>query len=262
MKIEWRIECIHEWRTRQLVRKSHYRRQLATLPPGLEAYWRRSAPQEYQGIPTDAFFFARAAEGLMIFFDTVRRSGRACALPSEAADSVWHAWLRWDPPGLARFCTAYFGRPIPHVERDGLGAGALLNTLAICRTLDRVSRHKAWLPALFGLDARLRMPQGHGYWLHGDEIVHAPLDTRGRGAGPRRPHPELTLHAQYMAGTVSWELLEIHLRRRQRRADGDAGNACDGSGGVILFGTDGACSHGGDGGGCGSSCGSGCGSGD
>jgi hypothetical protein len=255
MNIEW----ITEWRTRRLVRKSHYRKQLATLPPGLEAYWRRSAPLEYRGIRTDAFFFARAAEGLMTFFDVVRRSGRACALPSEAADSVWHAWLRWDQAGLARFCTTCFGRAIPHVERGELGAGALLNTLSICRTLDRVNRHKVYLPALFRLDARLRMPKGHGYWLHGDEILHAPLNGWGLGAATRRPHPELTLHAQYMAGMVSWELLEHHLRQQQRRADGSSCGSSDGDG-VLSFGDGGdggACSDGGDGGGCGGGCGGG-----
>src|SRR5438128_11621684 len=98
------MEWISKRRAARRVRTSPSRVMLDDLPPRLESSWRHSAPNEYQGIPTDAFFFARAAEGLMIFFDAATRSGRPCALPSDAADSVWHAWLRQDPAGLARFC--------------------------------------------------------------------------------------------------------------------------------------------------------------
>ena len=72
-----------------LRRSSRYSPQLNDIPDPLYAYWKRSAQFEFKGIPQDAFFFATAAEGLMIFFDCVRNSSRPCALPSQAADSVW-----------------------------------------------------------------------------------------------------------------------------------------------------------------------------
>jgi len=43
-------------RARRHVRTSSYRSALQDLPDGLETGWRASAPQEYPGIRTDAFF--------------------------------------------------------------------------------------------------------------------------------------------------------------------------------------------------------------
>lgn len=50
------MDWIKRLRTRRLLRSSPYRTVLACLPAGLETSWRHSAPQEYPGIPTDAFF--------------------------------------------------------------------------------------------------------------------------------------------------------------------------------------------------------------
>jgi len=265
MKIEW----FNKWRAQQTLYNSRYRTQLADLPPALEPYWRQSAPHEYQGIPTDAFFFARAAEGLMNFFDAVTWSAKACALPSEAADSVWHAWLRIDPISLERFCKRHFGAAVPHVERDGLASGALLNTFTACHTLDGGMPDKPHLPSLFRLDARLRMRDGHGYWLHGGRIVYARTGPYGMGLGRAMPHPELTMGALYMAGLVDRGALAAELGRRRPAQDsggcgGDAGFAfIDGGGddgsGCGDGGGDGGSGDGGSS--CGSSCGGGCGGG-
>lgn len=264
MKITW----FNQWRAQQTLTNSRYRTQLADLPPALEPCWRESAAHEYEGIPTDAFFFARAAEGLMQFFDAVTSSGKACALPSEAADSVWHAWLRLDPIGLARFCERHFGAAVPHVERSGLGSGALLNAFAACRALEGGMPHKLHLPSLFSLDTRLGMRGGHGYWLHGGRVVYARTGALGMGLGRAMPHPALTTDALYMAGLVDRRALATALGRR-RHAQDNGGGGCGGCGGDAGFavadgggdgGSDGGC---GDGGGsCGSSCGSGCGGGD
>jgi hypothetical protein len=247
------MKWFYELRAARLRRTSPWQAALADLPAGLESYWRASAPREYEGIRTDAFFFARAAEGLLRFFDAIRHSGRPCALPSEAADSVWHAWLRWNPVSLERFCLRHFGAVVPHVERAALVGNALLHTFAACRTRDGIRPGSLRLPALFGLDARLRMPGGHGYWSRAGEIVHARLNDRGRGRWRARPHPELALTVLYAAGLVDRDILAAHLRRRDTVADGGScgGMACaDGGGG----GCDGGSS-------CGSSCGSGCGGG-
>ena len=253
---------LNKLRAARLRRTSPWRAALADLPAGLESYWRHSAPREYEGIRTDAFFFARAAEGLLRFFDAVRHSERSCALPSEAADSVWHAWLRWNPASLERFCRRHFGTAVPHVERAALVGNALLHTFAACCARDGVKPGGMRLPGLFGLDAALRMPGGHGYWNRAGEIRHARLNERGRGMWRARPHPELALTVLYAAGLVDRHILAAHLRRRA------AATTDGGSCGCIAFADGGACSDGGgsdggcDGGSsCGSSCGSGCGGG-
>jgi hypothetical protein len=256
--MNWISRTITETRARRFMRASTYRTALEGLPKGLERSWRESAAQEYPGIRTDAFFFVRAADGLMRFFDAAERSERPCALPSEAADSVWHAWLRFDPIGLERFCRTHFGRVIPHVERAGLGSGALANTLMSGRRLEGITPLGPRLPQLFGLDARLRMPGGHGYWTRGDEIVYARLNKRGLCLQRAQAHPELLTAALLAAGLVDADMVLAHMALRQAAmSDGGAGFAFAGDC------SDGASSDGGCDGGssCGSSCGGGCGGG-
>jgi hypothetical protein len=255
-------EWISKWRASRLIRDSRYREQLAGLPAGLETYWRNSAPQGYKGIRTDAFFFACAAEGLMNFFDAVRRSGGACALPSEAADSVWHAWLRWHPVGLGRFCIEHFQRTIPHIERTGLGPGALVGTLEACRDIELVPQRIKHLPALFRLDARLRMPAGHGYWQRWRGVAYARLDAHGRAAEQPLPHPGLTAAMLYAAGLMGREELASRLRH-ERTADSSSCTS-DGFFAFAAAGSDGCTDSGSDSSACdsGSSCGSSCGGGD
>jgi hypothetical protein len=260
------MEWFRKWRAAR-VRRNSPCPAMGALPVELEAYWRHGAPQEYPGIRTDAFFFALAADGLMRFFDVVRHAGGPCALPSEASDSVWHAWLRWNPIGLDQFQRQHFGAAIPHVERAGLGEGALANTLIACRTLAGLAPHEPFLPFLFGLDAKLRMPLGHGYWIQDNEVMYARLDHAGARTGQAQPHPELALSALVTAGLVDAVLLEAFLRQ-QRAALADQGSGItftDDSPG-FAFASDGDCGDGGGGDGdggssCGSSCGGGCGGG-
>jgi hypothetical protein len=268
------MKWMNRMRARRHVRASFYQAALEDLPDGLESGWRENAAQEYPGIRTDAFFFARAAEGLLCFFDAVRHGERPCALPSDAADSVWHAWLRRDPIGLERFCRKHFGRVIPHVERSGLAPDALANTLVTGRRLEGIAPLGPQLPRLFGLDAWLRMPGGHGYWRRDDEIVYARLGKRGVCVGRAQPHPGLTIPALLAAGLVDADMVLAHMRLQQ--ASAMTGSSCGafadwspdlafaGDGGCADSGGsgDGSGAGGGDGGGaCGSSCGGGCGGG-
>lgn len=266
------MKWINELRAARLRRTSPWRAALADLPAGLEIYWRTSAPREYKGIRTDAFFFARAAEGLLRFFDAVRHGGRPCALPSEAADSVWHAWLRWSPTSLDRYCRRHFGIAVPHVERAALAPDALLHTFAACCARDGFDPGRTRVPGLFGLDAALRMPGGHGYWNRAGEIRYARLNEQGRGMWRALPHPELALARLVAEGLVEHRFLIVHERRRAAATDG---SSCGGIGGLAFAdacgdgGHGGHGGHGGDGGGSGdggcdggSSCGSSCGGGD
>lgn len=228
-------------RAARLRRTSPWRAALADLPAWLEPSWRLGAPSEYEGIPTDAFFFARAAEGLLRFFDAVKHSGRPCALPSSAADSVWHAWLHRDPGGLERFCRRHAGIAVPHAERTGLASDVLLHTFAACCARDGVKPGAMRVPRLFALDAMLRMPGGHGYWNRGGEIRYARLNERGRGMWRARPHPELALTVLYAAGLVDRGILAAHLRRREAAAMD--GSSCGG----MAFADGDTCGDGGDG---------------
>jgi hypothetical protein len=264
------MNWFHQLRARRFVRASFYRNMLEDLPAGLETAWRQSAPQEYPGIRTDAFFFARAAEGLLRFFDAVWHSKQACALPSEAADSVWHAWLRFEAIGLERWCRKHFGQVIPHIEGSGLASGALAHTLMSGRRMEGIAPLGPTLPRLFGLDALLRMPNGHGYWVRNDDIVYARLNKRGRCVQRAQPHAELTVPALLAAGLVDADMVLSHMRLKQAAAaegsscggiaDGGLAFAGDGGGGCADGGGDSG-GGGGDGGSScgGSSCGGGCG---
>lgn len=264
------MEWLHQTRAAWRIRKSPWRAALEDLPPQLASHWRDSAPLEFHGIRTDAFFFARAAEGLMQFFDAAARSRTPCALPSVAADSVWHAWLRMDPIGLERFCRKHFGAVVPHLERAHLGGGAVLNTLAHCA---RRGGH-AWktgkepLPPLFALDRDLRMPGGHAYVMRNGTVFHAPIDPHSGVIGAPNPHPELSRHALYGAGLLggaTYFAIESELARREARrqnADGGSGDVSFAFDSGSSSSSSSSCSDSGGGSGdscSGSSCGSSCG---
>jgi hypothetical protein len=238
------INAFYGCLARDTVRTSRHRAALEALPPTLIHYWRRSAQFEFKGIPQDAFFFARAAEGLMNFFTCVTRNARPCALPSMAADSVWHAWMRLDAAGLERFCIAHFGRAIPHVEgADMLGVmdEALANCLVQARQLEEIGRAGPNLPRLFTLDRRLNMPGGFAYKLSSGEIGYRNINQKGRADGPVFFPCALSGMALLGAGLVSHEDFDLAQRKRDSNGGG-CGSSCGSN--------------------CGSSCGGGCGGGD
>ncbi|HZX28892.1 MAG TPA: hypothetical protein VFF16_17595 [Telluria sp.] len=149
------------WRIHRLQRRSRYRAQLRSLPSGLLPYWSSSAPKEFPGLPTSPWFFMRACEGLMLFFDCAARRGRCCGLPSKAADSVWHAWTRFNAAGLDAFCVQHFGRAVPHLDAAAMPVPmdvALQNTRDAIEAISRRTPSDLALPALFILDSQLKVP--------------------------------------------------------------------------------------------------------
>lgn len=50
------MNWFNKLRAAQHVHGSPYKAALLALPPGLQTYWRYSAPGEFKGIRTDAFF--------------------------------------------------------------------------------------------------------------------------------------------------------------------------------------------------------------
>ncbi|MET0856339.1 MAG: hypothetical protein ABWY27_06285, partial [Telluria sp.] len=165
---------------------SRYWQATAEIPATLFPYWQRTARFEFKGIPQDAFFFARATEGLLTFFDCVRVSGTRCALPSAAADSVWHAWARMAPASLDAFCIRHFGRTIAHVEEAQMGPdieAALATCIATARQLHGGDPSAPTVPRLFALDGSLRMPGGYGYRVVQGQVGCQRLDRHGLPEG-------------------------------------------------------------------------------
>lgn len=204
--IKGQIDC---WRAGHVVRHSRHRIAFANVPPGLYAYWQRTAHLEFKGIPTNKVFFARALEGLLDFFACVRDSGKPCGLPSAAADSVWHAWSQRAPANLERFCSTHFGQAIAHVEKADMKlqmAGALASCMVQARRLERRDPVKPSVPALFALDRKLRMPRGYSYELKNGEVSLQRLNAQGQPAGWRRYQGGLTSIQLLAAGLISKEV--------------------------------------------------------
>jgi len=230
---------------------------LGDIPPALFPYWAGNAQREFPRIPRDASFYARSAEGLIMFFDCAASAARPCALPSRAADAVWHAWVRMDASSLERFCVRHFGKKIPHVERAQMGPMGV--ALAAC--LVQARRRAAMpaggpdLPRLFTLDDQLGMPGGFGYRIIRGRVACSLLDQLGRPIGRPSFPKALTALGLYEAGLISGA--EYAERRDAGSASGDGGAAvggdCDGGDSG-----DGGCGDGGSA--CGSGCGGGCGS--
>lgn len=180
------VNSIDRVRAMRVRHMSRYWRATADIPCTLYPYWQRTAHFEFKGIPQDAFFFARATEGLLAFFDCVRISGRKCVLPSAAADSVWHAWTQMDPASLDAFCIRHFGRTIAHMEEAKMGPhmeNALANCIATARQLHGDDPAGISVPRLFALDGSLRMPGGYGYQVVQGQVGCQRLDQQGRPEG-------------------------------------------------------------------------------
>lgn len=251
---------------------SRNRKALCDMPPGLYDYWVRTAPTEFEGIPTDAFFYVRAADALLTFFECLKRYRMPCALPSKAADSVWHAWLRYDPAGLDAFCERHYEQRIPHVEAADMDGGMdlpLARSLVMARTLDRQFLPGPDVPALFATDRKLRMPGGFGYRARRGLMVLSHLDERGLPGPATLVHPGTDPWFLYEAGLIGgFDLDRWRLRYASQRAGSTASGDWSAAVGDSFDFDSGGDSDGGDGGGgdsgggCGSSCGGGCGGGD
>lgn len=254
--------AIEGLRVRMLHRASRYRVQLSELPPDLFAYWQGFVPREFAGMPTGRLFFAQAAEGLINFFDCVNQSGRACALPSKAADSVWHAWAKLKPQHLERFCIKHFVRPIPHIEASDMAGrmgSVVANCLVAARRIESLAPAAPHIPALFSLDRRLRMPGGFDYVKQRKQVGFRYLGDDGMPLNRASFPKALTAAELFAAGLVSRaEYLPHAPKGAAAQGDGGSGGGgCGSSSSSIDCDNDGGGDSGGDGGGCGGGCGGG-----
>lgn len=235
------------------------------IPPGVRAAWARQVPDTFPGLAVDDAAWLRCSTGLAQFFEACRlqREHGPCALPSKAADSVWHVWLEVDPTGLAAWQQGHFGQVVEHLEAESLGAPldeCLARTWAgACRSEGR-SLVASRLPLVFALDGLMRMPTGWAYGHQGGTLVHRPIDGFGNVGRDAFAHA-----AVGAAGLATLGLLgeaDVQAMRRRKDDGGDGGfswGAGGGSDGGGSSSCDGGGSAGGDGG-AGCSCGgSGCG---
>lgn len=254
---------------------SRNRHALCDMPRGLYDYWARTAPREFVGIPTDAFFYARASDTLLAFFECIQHSKQPCALPSKAADSVWHAWLRYAPADLDAFCERHFGRRIPHVEAGAMAGGMAL-PLAAClvaaRQLEGLPPAGPELPRLLLTDRQLRMPRGFAYRLEDGHPVYSHISARGEPLAVTYQVAAGVPAFLLAAGLIgeddyeAWLYRSRHAERNSfaRDASGGTGNGriAAGDGGVGVGGCGDSAGDACDGGSsCGTSCGGGCGGG-
>lgn len=209
----------------------------AQIPPEVHAAWQAHAPAAFPGLRVDEGAWLRCSLALAQFFEACRlqRAQGACALPSKAADSVWHVWLEADPAGLADWQQRYFDQDTPHREADALGApldDCLARTwVGACRS-EGLSPLGPRLPLVFALDGQLGLPTGWAYRFERQGLVHRDIDSAGQ------PARAAVLHAAVAgAGLVGLGLLseaELQaLRRQQAGGDGSGvtvasdGGSCD-----------------------------------
>ncbi len=257
---------INTLRSQHIIRRSVYQKALSDIPDNLFGFWQTKASREFPGIPRDAVFFTQAAEGLMLFFDYVKHSEQACALPSKAADSVWHAWSALSQAGLGMFCRKHFGRDIPHIEASEMAETmdtALAATLVQARQSERMTLASNSVPSLFALDRKLKMPGGYAYQAAAGKFGYRNLNSDGAAEGKMIFPPGLDVMELMTAGFISAAMYEVYRRQAEAAAranavtsssDGgssfDMGSSCDaGSSGDASSSCDSGSS-------CGSSCGS------
>ncbi|RTL46960.1 MAG: hypothetical protein EKK53_01090 [Burkholderiales bacterium] len=230
------------------------------IPASVRAAWAQQAPDECPGLRVDDDAWLRCSLALAQFFEACRlqQSHGACALPSKAADSVWHVWLATDPASLAAWQQRYFDLAVPHREAAALGApldDCLARTWVGACSSEGLSPLGPRLPLVFALDGMLAVPTGWAYRFERPGLVHRDIDGFGRTQGSGVLHAAVAGSALVGMGLLAEA--ELQAWRRQQASSG--GSSC-GSG---VAASDGGSCDGGSSGDCGgSSCGgSGCGGG-
>lgn len=134
----------------------------AVFPRHLRAAVRKSYPTLSEPQLTDI------ERGLRQFFHCHLRARRFVAMPSQAVDAMWHAFIL-DTRAYARFCRDAFGRFLHHSPAETLGRDAKRNDglrrswYHACKLEGIDPRAPATLPLLFALDTALAIPGGFHY---------------------------------------------------------------------------------------------------
>ena len=113
---------------------------------------------------------ALVAEGLRAFFLAYLKSGRRyVAMPSEAADQLWHEFILYTRD-YDRFCEQAFGKKLHHTpavalapEQRASNEGLRRVWTLCCKEENIDPRNPTRLPLLFALDRKLKFPGGYHY---------------------------------------------------------------------------------------------------
>lgn len=265
-----------EWLSRRYPTRASMLKELVTMA-ALKKDWETNGSREFPGMRTDLMAWVGSCSGLVAYFNArgVCKAG-AVALPSLAADAVWHAWLRVDEAGFHRFCLARFGKLIPHETLAEMEAGgsnleeALARCWAASCEIEKIKMLGAGIPSIFRLDGELSMPGGWAYkWdVEGQRLAHRDISKHsGRVIESKLyGHEGVSAAGLLMIGAISAETLS-----RWESSDKAAKNSGSSCGGSDCGGRSFASDNNGDsssdsssdsGSDSGSSCGSGCGGGD
>ena len=248
----------HEQRQRQAARQ--WQRPAPPLfPPGLKTAWLKQVAIEHPGWQPGERGWRLAAHALEQFFEaSAAAAPLSCALPSRAADLVWHLWIERDPEGLAAWQLKRYGRTVAHREHEpGEDNGAsLARCLVRASRAEQISPVRGPLPLVFRVDRLLRTPLGWSYERFHGTVLHIDLNEDGRPRGHAHGHGTLMPAALVAFGLVGAREAGLAARERGEKGDKSGGSGCGSSCGSGS----GDCGGGDGGGGCGSSCGGGCGS--
>lgn len=147
-------------RLQRRARERHIER--APLPAHLERALAKAYPQ------LDAAQRRRVEAGLRQFFRVHLRARGLAAMPSQAVDALWHAFIL-DTRAYAAFCARALGRFLHHRPAESLSGDARRNdalrrTWYWCCRFDGIDpRRPTALPLLFALDAELAIAGGFRY---------------------------------------------------------------------------------------------------
>ena len=223
------------------------------VPQALRDYWEVHGPAEFPGMPTTAKAWAWSLRGLLTYFALAASTSQQTLLPSRAADSVWHAWLAWDPEHLRRFQLRHFNKELPHVAKDDMPSNtetALPRTWGLASAADGLPVLSGKVPFLFAVDKVLGMPTGWAYIHNIRERTVEVADIQSDGVSSSyRPAVGLTA-----ADFLSLGMLSASEAQAWQQENLDGGGSSGSSCGSSSSG-DGGGDGDGDGGGCGGGCG-------
>lgn len=185
-------------------------------PSELRAQWEYTAPKEFPGMRTDGVAWINSLAGLMYFFQLYSNDDKPMALPSRAADSVWHVWISWYPKRLNEFCLHHFGMPIERkIDLHVPWELALARTWALACQQEGINPIlPGRIPCIFAIDGELQMPGGWWFRLNSNGVELVPLApmTGEPLEAEIIPHPGVTAEELLASGILGQEVLEAWSR--------------------------------------------------
>jgi hypothetical protein len=154
--------AFHQWSRRRVLAREHHIRTYVF--PGHVLQELSKTYSEF-GLK-EAQLTARALR--QFFLVHARSNNRLIAMPSKAADALWHAFIL-DTKEYKAFCQSAFGSYFHHIPEYAMknrsaDGGALWRTWRLACLEENINPVKATrLPLLFALDSKLGIPEAVAY---------------------------------------------------------------------------------------------------